>query len=170
MPVNLEIKLPIKSINTIENKLSLLGAQSKGVLNQKDFYFKIKKGLLKLRKNNESYELIKYNRDEKGTRWSDYKILTITGKAPQDYLKTFLNFEILVEKRRILYVYKNTRIHLDKVKKLGQFLELETLLTKNKRTAIRQFNHVIKVLNLDTTKQIRASYRDLLLKKNDNKQ
>lgn len=170
MPVNLEIKLPIKSVKIIENKLSLLGAQSKGILNQKDFYFKIKKGLLKLRKSNHSYELIKYNRDEKGTRWSNYEILHITGKSPEDYLKAFLNFEILVEKKRMLYIYNSTRIHLDKVKGLGTYLELETVLTKNKRNAVNEFNHVIKVLNLDITQQIRASYRDLLLKKNDNKQ
>lgn len=170
MPVNLEIKLPIKSVKIIEKNLNSLGAVRKDILTQKDYYFKISKGLLKLRKSNDIYELIKYNRDEKGTRWSNYEILNITGSAPEKYFKSFLNYEILVEKKRILYIYKSTRIHLDIVKKLGTFLELETVVTKNKLNAINEFNHVIKTLKLDANMQIRASYRDLLLKKNDNKQ
>jgi len=47
---------------------------------------------------------------------------------------------------------------------LIKFLELETLVLKGKVEAKLRFEKIIKLLELDISKQIKKSYRDLLLK------
>ncbi|MCX6170377.1 MAG: class IV adenylate cyclase [Ignavibacteriales bacterium] len=162
MPLNLELKVQIDSHAKLISLLKKQNAEYKGVLVQKDIYFKVKKGLLKLRLENGTYTMIKYLREEKGKRWSNYELLKLEGKNPEKYLRDFLNVETVVEKKRKFYLYNNTRIHLDVVKGLGKFLELETLLVGDKRDAQIRFNDIVELLGLDLTKQIRSSYKILL--------
>ena len=165
MPYNLELKVKAHAHNGYEKILQKIGAENKGLLKQKDIYYKIKNGLLKLRIENGTFTLIKYLRDEKGKRWSNYELLNLAGKDPEKYLSEILKAVTIVEKRRKLYVYKNTRVHLDTVKGLGKFLELETLLLGSRKDAEKRFAEIVEILNLDTTKQIRGSYKNLLNKK-----
>ena len=162
MPVNLEIKLKIENPSLIEKSVKKSGANFLGLLDQKDIYYKYRKGLLKLRVENGSNWLIKYLRDEKGIRWSNYELLKLEGKNVETYLSDFLEVKTVVEKKRKLYMYKNTRIHLDKVKRLGNYLELETVVKRNKKSAQKEFNEVVKLLNLNEAKQIKSSYAKLL--------
>lgn len=166
MPVNLELKLKIASFNKTAILLKQIGADYKGVLKQKDVYYRIKPGLLKLRIENNSYCLIKYLRDERGKRWSNYKLLFLKGENPETYLSEIFDIDAVVEKKRKLYLYKNTRIHLDEVKRLGKFLELETIVNENKSDAHERFNEIVNLLKLDKTKQIKASYKNLVMKQN----
>lgn len=167
MPLNLEIKVPIKSLSSIKKSLDEIDAEFAGVLHQTDIYYKIKKGLLKLRIENGKNQLIQYFRDEKSKdRWSDYRILEISSDDARKFLTELFITEVTVKKERKLYWYKNTRIHLDKVKGLGLFLELETKLTNGKKDASERFNFLLKHLQIDEKKQIRKSYRNLLIKRN----
>ncbi len=165
MPLNLELKIKVKSHTKLINTLRRINAEKKGILRQKDIYYKTGKGLLKLRIEGNSYTLIKYLRDEKGKRWSNYELLRLEGKNPEKYLNDVFDVDTIVEKKRILYLYKNTRIHLDEVKRLGKFLELETLLVSTRKDAEERFREIIKLLDLDPTKQIRKSYKLLMLGK-----
>lgn len=165
MPLNLELKIKVNSHKQIESALKKNGAEFKGILKQKDVYYKTKTGLLKLRIEGKSFTLIKYLRDEKGKRWSNYELLDLRGKNPEKYLESILNIEAVVEKKRKLYLYDNTRVHLDEVKGLGNFLELETLLVAGKSDATRRFDFVKQMLGIENHEQIRASYRNLILKK-----
>lgn len=166
MPVNLELKCKVDSHTKFRRVLKESGAVYKGVIRQKDIYFKNRNALLKLRLQKNNNELIKYNRDESGKkRWSDYEILNVSGKDPEKYFRNLFEVETVVEKKRELWIYKNTRIHLDEVKNLGSFLELETLVLNGKKDAGRRFNSVISLLKLSTKDQILASYRDLMLAK-----
>lgn len=170
MPLNLEIKIELKNHKKVEDILKILNAPLVKVMNQKDVYYKKKGGLLKLRIEDEGCTLIKYLRDEKGKdRWSDYELLTLIGNNPEKYLKDILTIETVVEKKRILYMYDNTRVHLDKVKGLGYFLELETLMINGKADAKKRFDFLVKTLQLDLSKELKMSYRDLMLKKNKQK-
>lgn len=165
MPLNLELKIKVESHSKLIKALGRINAEKIGILRQKDIYYKTGKGLLKLRIEGNSYTLIKYLRDEKGKRWSNYELLRLEGKDPEKYLHDVFDIDTIVEKKRILYLYKNTRIHLDEVKRLGKFLELETLLVSSRKDAEERFREIIKLLELDLTKQIRKSYKLLMLGK-----
>jgi len=166
MPVNLELKIELKNPAKVVAVLKRIKAEYKKALNQKDVYYKNKGGLLKLRVEDGTYCLIKYLRDEKGKdRWSDYELLTLTGKNPEKYLESLFKIETVVAKKRTLYMYDNTRIHIDKVKGLGNFLELETLMIKGKADARKRFDFLIHELGLDVKTELKKSYRDLMLKK-----
>jgi adenylate cyclase, class 2 len=162
MPSNLELKIKLKSFQQIEDLLTGHKVQFRGMLKQKDIYFKVKSGLLKLRIEHGTYTLIRYLRDEKGKRWSNYELLYLHGKDPEKYLRHLFDIETIVEKRRKLYLWKDTRIHLDNVKGLGKFLELETLLVSTKKNAFEQFNELKMFLKIDKYKQIRKSYKNLV--------
>lgn len=162
MAVNLELKIKTGSHQKYISTLEKVNASYEGILKQKDVYYKIPKGLLKLRIENGSYSLIKYLRDEKGKRWSNYELLFLTGKNPEKYLSEIFKIAAVVEKKRTLYLYKGTRIHLDEVKGLGKFLELETVADGGKADAQQRFDEIAGLLNLDTSKQIRSSYKNLI--------
>ena len=164
MARNLELKIKVDSHDKIEEQLKLINAEQKGILNQKDIYYKWDKGLLKLRVQNKSYQLIKYIRNENGAeRFSNYEIIELSGNDAEIYLRDILNIEVEVEKKRNLYIYKNTRVHLDNVKNLGMFLELETVVVSEQQNVQGEFDEVIKLLNLNLNSQILCSYRDMMI-------
>jgi len=165
MPLNLELKIKLQSHTKLLNALKRINAEKKGVLKQKDVYYKTGKGLLKLRIEGNTYTLIKYLRDEKGKRWSNYELLKLEGKNPEKYLNDIFTIDKIVEKKRLLYLYKNTRIHLDTVKQLGKFVELETLLISTHKDAEMRFKEIVGLLDLDLSKQIRTSYKFLVPRK-----
>src|SRR5260370_33014312 len=72
---------------------------------------------------------------------------------------------VVVEKERSLYVYKNTRIHLDTVKTLGTFVELETVIQEpaSVEDVKAEHQYVIAFLGLGPLQPIASSYSDLLI-------
>jgi len=161
MPVNLELKLKVDSHLKYIYLLKKANAENKGVLKQKDIYYRWKKGLLKLRIEGDSATLIKYVRAEKGKRWSNFDLMRLTGENPEKYFDDLLTVEAVVEKKRKLYFWNNTRVHLDEVKGLGKFLELETLFISTRADMEKRFTDTIAMLGLDLSKQIRKSYKNI---------
>lgn len=166
MPKNLELKIKIDSLDDLKKRLKENRIGLREILIQKDIYYSINEGLLKLRIENSKSSLIYYMRNELSSkRWSDFEYVKFTSADAEKFFNNFLKKEVIVSKVRELYIYNNTKIHLDKVKGLGSFVELETIVVKGLKDAEVRFNHMISVLKLDTEKQIRASYKDLLLEK-----
>lgn len=164
MPLNLEIKIPLDSHNLSLSVLNNLKAEFIKELNQKDVYYKLPGFLLKLRIEDDQECLIKYIRDEKNPdRFSDYQVIYLKSSGTEKFFNSLFEIEAVVEKKRLLYMYDNTRIHLDTVKNLGNFMEFETLVTNGKDDAKSRFNFLVDKFNLDTKKQIKCSYRDLIL-------
>lgn len=165
MATNLELKIKVKDFKPILSNLKKIKAIKVKVLNQKDIYYKNKSGLRKLRIENGEESFIQYKRDEKGKdRFSNYEVLSISSRNGEKFFDNMFKREVTVEKLRTLYMYDNTRIHLDEVKGLGKFLELETLVINGKQDAKRRFEHIMDSLELRNFKEIKKSYRDLKLK------
>ena len=69
-----------------------------------------------------------------------------------------------VVKRRTLYLVGRTRVHLDRVERLGQFLELEVVLEENEpsEVGIREAHSLMAQLGIEPSQLIEAAYVDLL--------
>lgn len=166
MARNLEIKVKLENHKRIKKILSANGIKIAELLRQKDIYYNVNNGLLKLRIENGKETLIFYDRNEKSKkRWSDYFLLDIKTPNAEKFLDKFLERIIEVKKVRELYLYNNTRIHLDKVDKLGFFLELETRVVNGLRDAERRFNFLVDLLELKKYPELRTSYRNILIEK-----
>lgn len=162
MPCNLELKTKVENFHSVIESLKKIGAVEEAILNQCDVYYEYPDFKLKLRLQDGKSHLIKYLRDESGPdRWSNYEILHLEGSDPRAYLADFLEESTVVDKVRTLYLYKNTRIHLDDVKKLGCFIELETIMDNGEAEAQARFNFLVDTLNIDFNKQIKTGYKEL---------
>ena len=166
MPQNLEVKIKLESFKETKKVLKKIGAIFTATLNQKDIYYKNSNGLLKLRIENGIESLIHYKRNENSkNRWSNYRLLKFKDGNAEKFFSTIFKIETIVEKKRLLYMYRNTRIHLDRIKYLGNYIELETLVLNGQADAKKRFKEISELLNLNMKGQIRKSNRDLMLEK-----
>jgi predicted adenylyl cyclase CyaB len=134
---------------------------------QRDIYYKIKGKRLKLRIiNNEIGNLILYDRDESSSkRISKYLIADTENPAEMDkILRNFFDVLLVVDKKREIFIAENIRIHLDKVKGLGNFIEFEVIFNSF-RKAKKTMNDLIEYFELIEAGFFKSSYSDLLLKK-----
>ena len=77
-----------------------------------------------------------------------------------------LGVKTIVKKQREVWMFNHTRIHLDTVADLGQFVELETVFQgQTEAEAINEHQHVKAVLHLDIVDPIAVSYSDLVMRK-----
>jgi homotetrameric cytidine deaminase len=105
-----------------------LGAEDRGVLRQRDTYFRARAGRLKLREEEPGGAvLIQYDRpDAAEARESRYRLTRV--EDPDDLRESLddaLGTLVVVEKERRLLLWDGVRIHLDTVDGLGSFVELE---------------------------------------------
>jgi len=170
MPKNYEIKTFVKSIENIRaaaRKLVKNKAYKHYKEFQKDIYYKTGKDRLKLRIiNNETGNLIFYDRKERyNKRVSNYIISETKNFSELDeILKKLFNIFVVVDKEREIFIYDNIRIHLDKVKKLGSFLEIEIIYDSLKE-AKKIMSELIEYFNLEEKDFIKESYSDILIRK-----
>src|SRR5687767_6164013 len=130
---NLEIKAVCPDLLVARAAAIRLAGPVADILNQVDTYFHVPAGRLKLREiNNASAELIFYDRpDAPDVRISRYHIAPVADAAAmRALLAAALGVRAVVRKRRELLWYANVRIHLDAVENLGDFVELEAVLSE----------------------------------------
>lgn len=161
---NVEFKIQISDHSPIIKLLKINNARKISILNQVDTYFNCPTGRFKLREtNNKIFELIYYQRaDQAKFKVSEYQIIYIN-KAQKNQLLNLLidayGQKVVVKKKREFWLYHNTRVLLDTVSKLGNFLELETLTMKQSlRKAKKEQANVIELLGLNKFKKIKRSY------------
>jgi adenylate cyclase class 2 len=107
-----------------------LGAGDEGELWQRDTYFAVAHGGLKLREQEPGTpHLIQFARaDRPEQRESRYRIAGVAdGATTRAALEAALGVTCVVEKRRRLFLWNDVRIHLDRVEGLGTFVELEAV-------------------------------------------
>jgi predicted adenylyl cyclase CyaB len=173
MKKNFEIKVKLQDLNKTRNLVHLLCKGMK-VINEKqiqeDIYYKADKGRLKLRIiNGKTGNLIHYFRNNESIkRVSNYTISeTNTPKELNSILSSLYGVLINVKKVREITIIDNTRIHIDKVIGLGNYLEIEIIFNSIKE-AKNRMSALIKSLELDERTFIKVSYSDLLLNKTKN--
>ncbi len=166
MAKNLEFKVRYESLDALLPKLTDLKATYTETINQVDTYFQNPKGRLKLRETDESDEgwLIYYERpNELESRYSIYQLCEIAEPtALKELLTAALGIKTIVKKQRSFWMFENTRIHLDIVEGLGEFVELETVFQGQSETeAVKEHQHVKTALNLNAAEPIAVSYSEL---------
>jgi predicted adenylyl cyclase CyaB len=167
MKSNIEIKAKIIDLGEIKKSIEQLCSPDPSVLNQRDIYYDAKNGRLKLRifSVNEG-ELIYYERENiAGPKRSDYSIYKTTDPVKlNETLSSSLQVIGVVEKRRTVYVTGQTRIHLDEVNNLGNFIELEVVLKadQNSKDGISIAKKIIEILGISKKDLIKGSYIDLI--------
>ena len=151
---------------TLEAALEL-GAADQGLMHQRDTYFHAVIGHLKLREAPpHPAELIAYDRaDLAGPAVSLYRVVPVGDHlALIDALSDALGVRCVVEKARRLLLWRNVRIHLDRVTGLGHFVELEAVATapgglEVERDRVEQLR---QVLGIADERLVARGYADLL--------
>jgi len=131
MPSNVEIKAKLRDREAVETLVRERADHGPELIVQEDVFFPSATGRLKLRRFSEDRgELIFYRRlDTEGPVQSDFfKAPTADPAAMVAAMKAALGEIGTVRKRRTLYLVGQTRIHLDEVDGLGDWIELEVVL------------------------------------------
>ena len=164
---NVEIKARLDAIAPVESRVAKLATEGPVTLRQRDTFFRVARGRLKLREiEGRPAELIAYQRaDLPGPALSRYTIVPISdARACLEALGTALGELCCVEKVRTLYRVGSTRVHLDRVRELGEFIELEVVLEPRQSTedgdAIA--GALLTALEVPQSARIAVAYADLL--------
>jgi adenylate cyclase, class 2 len=145
-----------------------LGAEDRGWLQQLDTYFKVRRGRLKLREQDDTAELIFYERsDEAIERVSNYRIVPVEdAEALRGALGAALGVLVAVERSRHLLIWRNVRIHLDEVPGLGSFVELEAVAepASDLSGEYRNLAQLREALGITDEQILASGYSDELLR------
>lgn len=107
-----------------------LGAKDHGEIRQRDTYFAVPRGGLKLREEQPGRpHLIQFERaNEPQQRESRYRIAEVDdAEALRAALTAAIGATVVVSKTRRLFLWRQVRIHLDTVEPLGNFIEIEAV-------------------------------------------
>ncbi|OQR70603.1 hypothetical protein BIW11_11526 [Tropilaelaps mercedesae] len=174
MPLNVEIKARIEdadAFHTQFKKVYQLTDEACKMLQHCDTYFKTDNGRLKLREmkcgDDSSAELIFYDRnDASGPKLSSHAKhhCSAQSDAMKEILINAYGKRGEVKKTRVLYIVDQTRIHIDKVPGIGQFIELEVMLRDDQTTEHGQkiANEFMEKLNITADMLIKGSYIDFI--------
>jgi homotetrameric cytidine deaminase len=127
---NVELKAVDREPDTTLAVALAAGAVDQGILVQRDTYFAVPAGRLKLRETEGApAQLIAYERpDDPEVRLSRYHLVGVDDPgATLAGLTATIGVRVVVAKRRRLLLWENVRIHLDDVTALGRFVELEAV-------------------------------------------
>ncbi len=134
MARNIEVKARVEDMPQVESIAQKLCDEGPTLIHQDDTFFNCDNGRLKLRDYGDgSGDLIFYRRpDLQGPAPSHYKIAHTTNPGSlRDTLMEAYGDAGRVIKTRQLYTIGRTWVHLDQVKNLGTFIELEVELDEN---------------------------------------
>jgi adenylate cyclase class IV len=167
MARNVEVKARVSSIEALLPKVSVLARHGPELIAQDDTFFACSTGRLKLRVFADGQaELIAYARpDTAGPKTSDY---CITPVADPDALRASLARALGVAgrviKQRTLFLVGRTRVHLDRVEGLGEWLELEVVLREGEHAeqGVAEAQALLASLQVEATQLVSGAYVDLL--------
>lgn len=166
---NFEFKARVKEAAIYESKLLMLNPRFHGTDYQRDTYFNVPSGRLKLREGNIENALIFYSRQNiAGAKSSD---VILYKHVPDEALKNILTLQFgikaVVKKQRKIYFIDNVKFHFDTVDELGTFIEVEAADHSGKYTEKElqeQCNYYFRFFELNDSHCVDVSYSDMLEK------
>ena len=167
MPRNIEIKARIDDLPSLALRVAAIADSGPTEISQDDTFFSCPDGRLKLRAfSSTSGELIYYRRaNQEGPKESFY---VLSPTASPDTLREALTHAYgqtgRVQKHRTLFLVGRTRVHLDDVRDLGQFLELEVVLDEGESadSGVAEANRLMARLGVQQAQLISGAYVDLM--------
>jgi len=137
------------------------------ILYQSDTFYRVPSGRLKLREFGDgAAELIAYDRpDRAGPKHSSYILSPCADpKSLSEMLARSIGIRGVVKKHRQVIHVGQTRVHLDVVLDLGNFLELEVVLRENQPLEEGEAIalELMRVFGVTTDSLIDGAYIDLL--------
>jgi predicted adenylyl cyclase CyaB len=163
---NLEAKFRLLDLVEAEQRATAIGYTRRATLEQRDTFFRVANGKLKLREESGSAVLIFYHRIEsKPLMLSNYEIVQVAEPARTlRMLEDALGTLAVVEKVRTLMMRDNVRLHLDRVARLGLFGEIEAVIAdgedpEKSRGAV---DEIVAKLGATASDLIDVSYFEML--------
>ena len=168
--LNIEIKAKCSDHEKIRSILKSRNADFKGTDHQIDTYFKVNNGRLKLREGNIENFLVFYERENReGPKQSNVILFkSDPNSSLKEILLTSLGILVVVDKQREIYFIENVKFHIDTVKNLGTFMEIEAIDSDGafgKEKLLEQCENYLKLFGIPKDDLISVSYSDLLLAK-----
>ena len=166
MPRNIEIKARLHSVDELLPVARALADGDAVAIDQHDTFFHVPHGRLKLRAFADgSAELIHYHRpDTAKAKASDYvRVPVADADALREALARGCGVIGHVRKRRLLLLVGQTRVHLDRVAGLGDFIELEVVLREGQPDGYGRViaERLMQRLGLAEAPRLAGAYLDL---------
>ena len=162
---NLEAKFRLRDLHQARARAMAIGYSPRSELRQRDTFFRVASGKLKLREEDLRAMLIHYGREETDTlQLSNYEIVPIPeANKTRAMLADALGVIAEVRKERVLLMRANVRLHLDRVEGLGEFGEIEALIADGddphaSRAAV---DETLAALQIDRNDLIDISYFEI---------
>jgi len=167
MARNVEVKARIDDIEKLKVKVAGIADKRPIEIFQDDTFFACPNGRIKLRTFSvDKAELIFYQRpNHSGPKESVYSIAPITSPdKTREVLSQGYGQTGRVRKHRTLFLIGRTRVHLDRVEGLGDFIELEVVLAEKEPTenGVLVANELLSKLGILSDHLIEGAYVDLL--------
>lgn len=131
MARNVEVKARVEDLEKLSAVVAAAADQGPFEIRQDDTFFPCESGRLKLRDFGDGRgELIFYQRANELDPKASFYIVSVTSMPTELRESLLLAYGCVgrVVKRRSLYLVGRTRVHLDRVEGLGDFVELEVVL------------------------------------------
>lgn len=166
---NIEFKARIRDERRVRAALGSMHPRVAGTDHQIDTYFNTPSGRLKLRQGNIENALIFYQREDRSqVRPSRILLCEFSDMREMQTLKTVLvsalGVAAVVDKVREIYYMDNVKIHLDRVRWLGKFLEVEAFVKEGSlRHARKQAERIKELFGVHPQDILPHSYSDLIL-------
>lgn len=138
MMKNIELKARVRNVEALRSRIEHIGGQFVAEFQQTDTYLAVATGMMKVRIQSDGIcELIAYRRRTsllpRPSRYRRYKLGSIVDASALIQKRTTIR---VISKKRRLYMLGLTRVHLDVVEELGQYLEFEHPISTSESTCL----------------------------------
>ncbi|XP_052120396.1 uncharacterized protein LOC127748900 [Frankliniella occidentalis] len=170
MPRNIEIKAVISNFGAFLHKVKELSGATDTTFKQVDTFYEVPNGRLKLREQEgQDPQLVFYDRpDEDGPKLSDYECCNLPADTNlKSVLSRAMKVKGVLKKSRTLVMIGQTRVHIDRVEGLGDFMELEVQLSDSETVeeGEKTAKSLMEKLGVPEENLLRGAYMDHVLVK-----